>query len=176
MTKIMIVTCRPSFELGQIVATPGALQTTTYPARLHTGVCDTLSGPQASLGYDCLRDGSMTIQKFKPMWVTGRDEATLIDLATGRVHAHVARLRKGLYCPTVVVSPWRALYLLRRCGACVVSLRAFPRCTVKAVGLCANTLGLATQQAEFALGYYGPAVGDSDRTEPAQDAGRCHLG
>ncbi|MHB8271886.1 hypothetical protein [Bradyrhizobium sp.] len=34
MTKIIFVPCRPSFDLGQIVATPGALDTTTKEQRL----------------------------------------------------------------------------------------------------------------------------------------------
>ena len=34
MTKSIFVPCRPSFELGQIVATPGALETTTHDQRL----------------------------------------------------------------------------------------------------------------------------------------------
>lgn len=35
MTKTIRVPCRPSFELGQIVATPGALAATTNEQRLH---------------------------------------------------------------------------------------------------------------------------------------------
>ena len=34
MTKSIFVPCRPSFELGQIVATPGALEATTDDQRL----------------------------------------------------------------------------------------------------------------------------------------------
>jgi hypothetical protein len=34
MTKVIFVPCRPSFELGQIVATPGALDATTDAQRL----------------------------------------------------------------------------------------------------------------------------------------------
>jgi hypothetical protein len=35
MTKSIFVACRPSFDLGQIVATPGALAATTDEQRLH---------------------------------------------------------------------------------------------------------------------------------------------
>lgn len=35
MTKTIRVPCRPSFDLGQIVATPGALQATTDEQRRH---------------------------------------------------------------------------------------------------------------------------------------------
>jgi hypothetical protein len=35
MTKSIFVLCRPSFELGQIVATPGALAATTNEQRLY---------------------------------------------------------------------------------------------------------------------------------------------
>jgi hypothetical protein len=35
MTKTIRVPCRPSFDLGQIVATPGALAATTNEQRLH---------------------------------------------------------------------------------------------------------------------------------------------
>jgi hypothetical protein len=35
MTKSIFILCRPSFELGQIVATPGALAATTDEQRLH---------------------------------------------------------------------------------------------------------------------------------------------
>ena len=34
MTKSIFISCRPSFELGQIVATPGALEATTHDQRL----------------------------------------------------------------------------------------------------------------------------------------------
>ena len=34
MTKFIFIPCRPSFELGQIVATPGALEATTHDQRL----------------------------------------------------------------------------------------------------------------------------------------------
>lgn len=34
MSKTIHIPCRPSFELGQIVATPGALETTTDAQRL----------------------------------------------------------------------------------------------------------------------------------------------
>lgn len=33
MTKSIFVPCRPSFDLGQIVATPGALEATTHEQR-----------------------------------------------------------------------------------------------------------------------------------------------
>jgi hypothetical protein len=35
MTKSIFVPCRPDFDLGQIVATPGALEATTDEQRLH---------------------------------------------------------------------------------------------------------------------------------------------
>jgi hypothetical protein len=35
MTKSIFVPCRPSFELGQVVATPGALEVTTDEQRRH---------------------------------------------------------------------------------------------------------------------------------------------
>ena len=88
------------------------------------------------------------------IWVTDREQATRINPDSGRVHAYVSHDGQGLFYPTVIVSPWRALKLLRCHAAVVVSLLSFPRCTVELRSLGCDTLGLAEQQAEYGLGLY----------------------
>jgi len=90
------------------------------------------------------------------VWVEGSEHSTYIAPVSGRVYAYVWHDGRGTYYPTVIVSLWRALSLIWYDAPCVVSFLSFPRCTVKVTSLGAETLGLAEQQAQYALGLYGP--------------------
>jgi hypothetical protein len=101
------------------------------------------------------RRRTLTGQSEPTVWVEDSEHATLIAPESGRVYAYVWHDGRGTYYPTVVVSLWRALYLIWYDAPCVVSFLSFPRCTVNATSLGAETLGLAAQQAQYALGLYG---------------------
>jgi len=88
------------------------------------------------------------------VWVEGGEEATLINPESGRMHAYVQHDGQGVYYPVLVVSPWRAVKLIRQHDAALVSLLSFPRCTIEVRKLGCETLGLAGQQAEYGLGLY----------------------
>ncbi len=81
------------------------------------------------------------------IWVSNKRQATLINPESGRVYAYVRDDR----C-TLIVSPFRALYLILEDGAELVSLLAFPRCTVEVARL--RGFAEAQQTALYALGYY----------------------
>lgn len=102
------------------------------------------------------RRRTLTGQPEPTVWVMGSKHATLIAPVSGRVYAYVWHDGGGTYYPTVIVSLWRALYLIRYEAPCVVSFLSFPRCTIKLTSLGAETLGLAEQQAQYGLGLYGP--------------------
>ena len=84
------------------------------------------------------------------IWVGDEDLATLVNPDSGRVYAHIRHDGWGKYHPTVVVSPWRAVDLVRR-GADLVSLLSFPRCTVEVPRL--RSMAEAQETAEYALGF-----------------------
>jgi hypothetical protein len=85
-------------------------------------------------------------------WVGDDEEATLVNLDSGRMHAYVRHDGCGKYYPTVIVSPWRALYLIRLERAVLVSLLSFPRCTIEMFRL-KTDMREAREIAEFGLGY-----------------------
>ena len=84
------------------------------------------------------------------IWVGNQDQAALVNPDSGRVYAHISHDGCRKYHPTVVVSPWRAIDLIRR-GADLVSLRSFPRCTVEVPRL--RSMVEAQETAEYALGF-----------------------
>jgi hypothetical protein len=88
------------------------------------------------------------------VWVGDGQTATLINPDSGRVHAYVWHDGCGKYYPTVIVSPWRALHLVRREMAALVSLLSFPRCTVELYRLRASDMVAAQEYAEHELGYH----------------------
>ena len=88
-------------------------------------------------------------------WVGDREQATLVNPDSGRVYAYVWHDGYGKYRPTVIVSPWRAFHLVRREAASLVSLLAFPRCTIELYRLRTKTIVDAQQAVEYALGYHG---------------------
>ena len=84
------------------------------------------------------------------IWVANEDLASLINPESGRVYAHIHHDGCGKYYPTVIVSPWLAVDLIRR-GADLVSLLSFPRCTVEVPRL--RSMVEAQETAEYALGF-----------------------
>ena len=88
------------------------------------------------------------------IWVGNEDVATLINPESGRVYAHISHDGCGKFHPTVVVSPWRAIDLVR-CGADLVSLLSFPRCTIEIPRK--RTMIDAQATAECVLGFPEPA-------------------
>ena len=93
-------------------------------------------------------------KSISTVWIADRDHSTCISPKSGKMHAYIQQDRHGMYYPTVVVSSWRALKLIRKDAATVLSLRPFPRCTIELRKLACETLGLAEQQAQYGLGLY----------------------
>jgi hypothetical protein len=62
-----------------------------------------------------------------PRWVANDWEASLIDQSSGRVLAYVCQDDNGRYYPTLYVSPWRALRIMKTQLGYVSSLASFPR-------------------------------------------------
>ena len=82
-------------------------------------------------------------------WIGDRDEAVLVDIDSGKVHAHVSHDGYGKYFPTVYTSPFRALGISRRNEGFLISLRALPRCTCELLRL--RSMEAAKSAAEDAL-------------------------
>jgi len=82
-------------------------------------------------------------QKFRPQrtddagnaiprsWIGHQDEAVLVDLGAGKVHALVTHDGCSKYYATVYVSPLRALRLSRNHQGFLASLLPLPRCAVE---------------------------------------------
>jgi len=66
--------------------------------------------------------------------------ATLINPASGRMLAYVSHDGHGKYHRRVVVSPWRAVGLIRSHAGYLASLLSFPGMTVELLGLKVDTL------------------------------------
>jgi hypothetical protein len=90
-------------------------------------------------------------------WVTDGEEATYINPMSGRVHAYVWHDGYGKYHPTIIVSPWRALRLLRQREGLVVSLLPFPRIAIECYLLKSDTIQLSQDYVEELLGPGSPA-------------------
>jgi len=65
------------------------------------------------------------------IWVGDQHHATLINPASGRVHAYVSHDGFGKYEPVLFVLPLRAIYLLRHQAGMLVSVLPFPRLGVE---------------------------------------------
>lgn len=89
-------------------------------------------------------------------WITDGEEATYINPMSGRVHAYVWHDGYGKYHPTVIVSPWRALRLLRQREGLVVSLLPFPRIAIECYRLRSDTIQLSQDYVEELLGPGNP--------------------
>jgi hypothetical protein len=88
------------------------------------------------------------------VWIGDRSQSTLANPDSGKLYAYVWDDGDHKYFPRVVVSPWRAIDLVRR-GASLVSLLCLPRCTVE---LCrVRSMTDAQELAEYALGLREPA-------------------
>ncbi len=87
-------------------------------------------------------------------WVGDGEEATLVNPYSGRMFAYVHHDGYGKYYSTVIVSPWRALHLIRHEPAMLVSLLSFPRCTVKLFRLETDTIEDAKDYAVYGLGHH----------------------
>ena len=74
--------------------------------------------------------------------------AVLVSPASGRVLAYVDHDGFGKYEVLVVVSPWRALRLVRKHLGSLVSLLSFPRVTVELGWLKVTSLGNAQDSVE----------------------------
>lgn len=83
------------------------------------------------------------------VWIGDRGQSTFVNPDSGRLHAYVWDDGDRKYFPRVVVSPWRAVDLVRR-GASLVSLLSFPRCTVELGRV--RSMTDAQDMAEYALG------------------------
>ena len=90
------------------------------------------------------------------IWVTDGEEATYINPMSARVHAYVWHDGYGKYHPTVIVSPWRALRLLRQREGLVVSLLPFPRIAIECYRLRSDTIQLSQDYVEELLGSGKP--------------------
>ena len=86
-------------------------------------------------------------------WVGDDEEATLVNPDSGRMYAYVHHDGYGKCYATVVVSPWRALHLIRNHPAFLTSLLSFPRCTVDLFRLKTTSIEYAKEYAEYVLGY-----------------------
>ena len=70
MTKSIFVPCRPSFELGQIVATPGALEATTHDQRLQClarhsiGDWGHVCGDDGNANDEAVKDGDRILSAY----------------------------------------------------------------------------------------------------------------
>jgi hypothetical protein len=84
-------------------------------------------------------------------WVGNGDEAALIDPDSGRLYAYIWHDGLGKYHPTVIVSAWRAVHLVRHEAAVLESLLSFPRCTVELYRVKADTILVAQKLAESVL-------------------------
>jgi hypothetical protein len=89
-------------------------------------------------------------------WVTDGEEAAYINPMSGRVHAYVWHDGYGKYHPTIIVSPWRALRLLRQREGLVVSLLPFPRIAIECYRLRSDTIQLSQDYVEELLGPGNP--------------------
>ena len=83
------------------------------------------------------------------LWVGDQDKSTLINPESGKVHAYIYHDGYGKYYPSVTVSPWRAVDLIRR-GGDLTSLLSLPRCTVEMP--LKRSMVEAQEIAEYALG------------------------
>jgi hypothetical protein len=90
------------------------------------------------------------------IWVTDGEEAAYINPMSGRVHGYVWHDGYGKYHPTVIVSPWRALRLLRQREGWVVSLLPFPRIAIECCRLKSDTIQLSQEYVEELLGSGKP--------------------
>jgi len=100
-------------------------------------------------------------QKFRPRltddagipisrtWIGDQEEAVLVDIGSGKVHAHVRHDGDGKYYPTVYASPLRALRISRNNEGFLVSLLPLPRCAMELVRL--GSMEAAKGAAELAL-------------------------
>lgn len=70
-----------------------------------------------------------------PFWVGYEDQAALVDIEFGKVHAYVWRDGSGKCYPTVYVSPFRALQIARAHQGFLVSLLSLPRCAMELLRL-----------------------------------------
>jgi hypothetical protein len=87
------------------------------------------------------------------VWVGDDEVATLVNPDSGRMYAYVVHDGHGKCHVTVVVSPWRALHLIRHTPAMLVSLLSFPRCTVELFRLKTTEIESAKDYAEYGLGF-----------------------
>jgi hypothetical protein len=69
------------------------------------------------------------------IWIGDLEEAVLIDIASGKLHAHVWHDGYGKFYPTVYVSPFRGIRISRRNEGFLVSLLPLPRCILELVRL-----------------------------------------
>lgn len=82
----------------------------------------------------------------------GRRGSHLHHPMSGRVHAYVWHDGYGKYHPTIIVSLWRALRLLRQREGLVVSLLPFPRIAIECYRLRSDTIQLSQDYVEELLG------------------------
>jgi hypothetical protein len=111
----------------------------------------------------------MNIRKFKQLFGSRRraedgspiplswiadpftQQAILIDRDSGRVLSYVEHDGYGKCEATVIVSPWRALRLLRRHPGFLVSLLTFPRVAVELLRLRTDSVASAQRYVEAVL-------------------------
>jgi hypothetical protein len=85
------------------------------------------------------------------IWVSDGQQATLINPASGRVHAYVLHDGCGKYCPTIIFPLWRALPLILKREAWLVSLLPFPRLGLEFYRLKSNSIAYAKEFIEYVL-------------------------
>lgn len=102
-------------------------------------------------------------QKFRPrstddagnavprIWIGDQEEAVLVDLGSGKMHALASHDGYGKYYVTVYISPLRALRLSRNNEGFLVSLLPLPRCAVELVTFTLGCMEDARTAAKFAL-------------------------
>jgi hypothetical protein len=87
-------------------------------------------------------------------WITGTDDAALIDAEAGRLFAYIHHDGYGKYQPSLTLSATRAARLMRREFAMLASLRSFPRVTVELVRIKADQMSEAQRQVDAVLHTY----------------------
>lgn len=96
----------------------------------------------------CFADDHSPIWRF---WVSDGEQATLINPASGRVHAYVWHDGCGKYYPTVILPLWRALPLIWSREGWLISLLPFPRIALDFLRLQSTSIALAQQFVEYVL-------------------------
>jgi hypothetical protein len=88
---------------------------------------------------------------IRSFWVSDGEQATLINPASGRVHAYVLHDGYGKYYPTIILPLWRALPLILKQRGWITSILPFPRLGLDFVRVKSDSIAEAQEFVESVL-------------------------